>query len=85
MELVSMDRIGNWSDLSVMKEMTCKNHPTARYLTKNPSTRGLHFVTVSDEGMRGEFEDGKLECPCPFSDLMVIVGPGTVLKEETVV
>lgn len=56
---------GTWDDLSTLKELTCVNHPTARYLTKNPWTRSLHFVQAA-EGF--DFT----ECPCPFSDLRVI-------------
>lgn len=29
-----------------MYNMTCKNHRGARYLTKNPRTRGIHFVSA---------------------------------------
>lgn len=49
----------------VMFDMTCRNHPTARYSTKNPYQRGLHILKFPD-GMTGE-------CPCPFSDMVVIV------------
>lgn len=55
-----------WTDdYSYMRELTCKNHPTARYLTKNPWSRSLHFIKPPD-GYIGE-------CECPFSDLVVIV------------
>lgn len=54
-----------WTDdYSFMRSMTCKNHPTARYLTKNPFFRGVHVV---------KFPDGMTEeCSCPFGDLVVI-------------
>lgn len=54
-----------WTDdYSFMRKLTCKNHPTARYLTKNPYFRGIHLV---------KFPEGeRQECPCPFTDLMVI-------------
>jgi hypothetical protein len=55
----------DWADMSTLKEMTCVNHPTARYLTKNPWQRGLHFVTPAT-GF------GFSECPCPFGDLRVV-------------
>jgi hypothetical protein len=52
---------------SDMFRMTCSNHPTAEYLTKNPYQRGLHLI-------KGPVEFGGFaECPCPFSDLVVIV------------
>lgn len=52
---------------SKMFDMTCKNHPTALYSTKNPYLRGLHFLKAAD-GF-GPIS----ECPCPFSYLVVIV------------
>jgi hypothetical protein len=47
--------------------ITCKNHPTAEYSTKNPYLRGLHFLKGADD--IGPFT----ECPCPFEDLVVVV------------
>lgn len=54
-----------WSDLSTMKYLTCINHPSALYLTKNPWMRTLHWVKASVEYPGSE-------CPCPFEDLRVI-------------
>lgn len=54
-----------WSDLSTMKHLTCINHPTALYLTKNPWSRTLHWIRASKEFPGSE-------CPCPFEDLRVI-------------
>lgn len=55
-----------WTDdYSYMRWLTCRNHPTARYLTKNPFWRSL-LVLRFDETLNAE-------CPCPFDDLMVIV------------
>ena len=44
----------DWADLSTMKTLTCRWHPGARYLTKNPYTRGIHFVEA-DPGMVQEW------------------------------
>jgi hypothetical protein len=49
-----------------MFTLTCKNHPTARYLTKNPWQRGLHFIQPAEGFRQNE------ECPCPFDDLVVV-------------
>lgn len=49
---------------SKMFQLTCKNHPTAKYLTKNPYSRGLHLINVP-EGFSSE-------CPCAFGDLVVL-------------
>lgn len=59
-----------WTDdYSEMHELTCKNHPTAKYLTKNPFARSLHVVNLP----KGEIERSVSgECICPFSDLVVI-------------
>lgn len=56
-----------WTDdFSYLREMTCRNHPTAVYYTKNPFERGIHIIKFADEM-------GWQECPCPFNDLMVKV------------
>jgi hypothetical protein len=56
----------NWTeDYSYLREVTCKNHQTAVYLTKNPYNRSLHLVELP-EGMTEE-------CKCPFADLAVLV------------
>jgi hypothetical protein len=44
--------------------LTCRNHPTVRYSTKNPYHRSLHILRFPDEL--------DYECACPFSDLVVI-------------
>lgn len=47
---------------STMFKLTCRNHPTAKYLTKNPYERNLHLI---------ESPEGFGECACPFKDLVV--------------
>lgn len=47
-------------------EVTCRNHQKSRYLTKGPG-RSLHFVDGDPRF------GGFTECPCPYSDLVVIV------------
>lgn len=47
--------------------MTCKNHPTALYLSKNPYQRSVHLIEMPVGFPFGE------DCPCPLSDLMAIV------------
>lgn len=64
-ELGDPDSGVDWQDLSCMKTLTCVNHPTAVYLTKNPWMRGIHVIKFP-EGF--EYK----ECPCPFSDLRVM-------------
>ena len=59
----------DWADYSQLKELTCKNHPWSRYLTKDPFQRGLHFIQ-GPNGLDSFFEG---ECPCPFSDLYVVL------------
>lgn len=51
-----------------MRYLTCVNHQDARYLTKNPWQRSIHII----EPPAGHFP----ECPCPFSDLRVILEEG---------
>lgn len=48
--LWKLDQI-NWPTAEHMT-LTCKNHRGARYLTKNPYTRGIHFVRADEEVVR---------------------------------
>ncbi len=68
MQLIPLDESHkhvNWEDFSTMKVLTCKNHPTARYSTKNPWQRRLHILEYP--------KDCQGECSCPMSDLCLIV------------
>lgn len=56
-----------WDEPGPLHKLTCKNHPTAEYLSKNPWLRGIHVIKTPD-GF-GYFT----ECPCPFSDMVVVV------------
>lgn len=65
--LVTFDKV-DWSDLSTLKDITCVNHTGAKYLSKNPYIRSLHFIA-------GDPKVGLItECPCPFGDLRVVIG-----------
>lgn len=59
----------DWRDYSTMKYLTCVNHPFARYLTKNPWDRGLHFIQ-GPNGIDAMLDD---ECKCGFTDLRVVI------------
>jgi len=48
--------------------LTCKNHSTALYSSKNPYQRGLHFLQMATGFPYGQ------ECPCSFSELVVVLG-----------
>lgn len=69
-ELVTVVPVGDFKfppehEIGEMFSLTCWMHPTARYTTKNPYSRGLHFI----EGPEGSpFK----ECPCHFDYLVVI-------------
>jgi len=69
-KLVPVSEFEWTDDYSFLRELTCKNHPTARYLTKNPFERNIHLAKVP-EGNIERSDEG--DCTCPFSDLMVIV------------
>lgn len=56
--------------------LTCRNHNTGLWMTKNPSSRHLHFLR-EPIGM-------SWECSCPFSDLVVITDPIGVIGREFV-
>lgn len=59
------------NDYSYLRTLTCKNHPTARYLTKNPFFRSIGIIALPiDEGIE---RTPTGECTCPFKDLVVIV------------
>jgi hypothetical protein len=57
----------NWGEVGPSYELTCINHQTAVYYSKNPWLRNLHFSRGAED--IGPFT----ECPCPFSDLVVKV------------
>lgn len=57
-------------DFSFMRSLTCINHQTARYLTKNPFHRGIHVIKLPEDQDIPRSITG--ECQCPFSDLAVI-------------
>jgi hypothetical protein len=62
-----------WTDnYAFMRQMTCRNHRGARYLTKNPGSRGLHFVEADPTVKVGE-GNWMGECPCEYGDLMVVI------------
>ena len=65
-----------WTDdYSFHRTLTCKNHPTAKYLTKNPFYRSIHVVKLPE----GEIERSETgECTCPFSDLVVVTDESKV-------
>jgi len=79
-------------DLSEMTELTCVNHPTAVYLTKNPWSRNIHFIRFPAEAASPEWraEHGtgiaNCECRCPFADLRIVVRrqPPTVITLDEV-
>lgn len=70
MPLVPVNEYEWDDDYSWLRTLTCKNHTTARYLTKNPFYRRLSLVKLPE----GDIERSNTgECVCPFSDLVVIV------------
>lgn len=54
-----------------MYTLTCVNHPAGRWLTKNPHERSIHWCGWQTTEAIAEF--GWRECPCPFSDLRVVL------------
>lgn len=75
LKLATIEESGVWRHVEAIdhRHMTCVNHPTARYITKNPHTRTLHFIKPCEEAPQEGWPMGGLECPCPFSDLRVIM------------
>jgi hypothetical protein len=59
----------SWDSMK-MQRLTCVNHPWARYLTKNPWSRNLHFIQ-GPYGLDSLLESE--ECTCPFTDLRVVI------------
>jgi hypothetical protein len=52
-------------------ELTCRNHPSAKYLTKHPMFRSLHLIEVPDDVAPEHRTKPFGECDCPFGDLIV--------------
>ncbi|MFG3405629.1 hypothetical protein [Streptomyces sp. NPDC048142] len=69
-DLVPVGEFDWTDDYSYQRILTCKNHPTARYSTKNPWMRSLGVIRLP-EGDIPRTNTG--ECTCPFRDLVVIV------------
>lgn len=69
-KLVPLNEYEWTDDYSYGRTLTCVNHPSARYSTKNPYYRRLICLKLP-EGDIERSETG--ECICPFSDLRVIV------------
>lgn len=53
-------------DYSFHRYMTCANHNTALYMTKNPHVRSMHILRYPED------TEPFTECECPFEDLRVI-------------
>lgn len=65
MPLVPVKEFKDW-DYSEPRSLTCVNHPDLRWYWKGPG-RNLHFSFTSAAS------NDYAECPCPFTDLRVIV------------
>lgn len=63
-------------------DLTCKNHLTGMWSTKNPYQRSIHFLGWKEMEFTTKTghkiplpmhpELGWIECTCPFSDMLVI-------------
>lgn len=81
--LVSVDDFPWTDDFSWMRELTCVNHPTAKYYTKNLFSRGLHIITLP-QGIPMEERTYTGECKCPLRDLVVVVAPGSQEERDVI-
>lgn len=69
MTLIPINEFTWTDDYSYHRTLTCKNHPTARYSTKNPYDRNIHIITLPEGPVE---RDASGDCKCKFTDLMVI-------------
>jgi hypothetical protein len=69
MTLIPINEFKWTDDYSYHRTLTCKNHPTARYSTKNPYDRNIHIITLPEGPVE---RDASGDCKCKFTDLMVI-------------
>lgn len=60
-----------WTDdFSYHRTLTCQNHPSARYSSKNVWQRSIFIVTPPE----GDIERGPSgDCTCKVTDLLVMV------------
>jgi hypothetical protein len=70
MKLIPVAEYEWTDDYSFQRNMTCINHQTARYSTKNPFFRSIHIHKLPEGNI---FRTVNGECICPFADLAVIV------------
>lgn len=66
MKLVKLSEFKWTDDYSWHRTLTCVNHPTAVYYTKNPFWRHLHIIRFPED------MPPYTECPCPVDDLRVV-------------
>lgn len=77
-ELVQISAFTWTDDLSWLRELTCRNHPTAKYYTKNWWDRRLHLVEYPAD------MPPYTECPCPASDMVVVIRPDSQEQRDMI-
>lgn len=77
-ELVEIWAFTWTGDYSWLRTMTCRNHPTAVYYTKNWWDRHLHLVQTPVD------LPPFTECDCPVCDLVVVVGPDSQEQRDMI-
>lgn len=70
MTLVPIREFEWTNDYSFLRTLTCVNHQTARYYTKNPFFRSIHVVKLPEGNIQRSYTG---ECICPANDLVVMV------------
>lgn len=66
LKLVGINEFEWTHDFSWLRTITCQNHPSAKYYTKNPFEHGLHLIKAPNGYGYGN------ECECNFDQLAVI-------------
>lgn len=68
-------------DFSWLRHLTCGNHPTGKYYTKNPWERGIHLVECP---LDVDGNPGMYDCSCNRLSLVVVVAPDSQEQRDII-
>lgn len=77
-QMIEMGDFAWTDDFSYHRTITCRNHPSAVYTTKNYFSRHLHCIQTPQSDDEGDIKRTRTgECDCPVEDLVVAMAEGS--------